>query len=706
LNGAAFAQNLHLKYIPGCSGQNLKYRMLQANRLIQETSPYLLQHAHNPVDWYPWGEEALERAKTENKPILISIGYSACHWCHVMEKESFEDPAVAAIMNENFINIKIDREERPDLDHIYMDAVQVMTGSGGWPLNVFLTPGTKPFYGGTYFPPRKAFNRASWTDVLQGVINAFSVRQNEVVAQAEGLTAHLLQSNTFGEPAGKKEEVFIAETAHLIFQNLMKAADKKEGGFGGAPKFPQTFSIQYLLRYFHFYKNKEALQQACLSLDKMLYGGIYDQAGGGFARYATDNHWLVPHFEKMLYDNALLLITLSEAYQLTHHKRYAAVIRQTMDFIEREMMSGEAGFYSALDADSEGEEGKFYVWDKKEIDTILENDAPVFCAYYNVSETGNWEGKNILHTPVPPEEFVQHSGKDEKGLMEVLDSCRKRLLQHRNKRIRPLLDDKMLLGWNALMNMACSKAYAATGEERYRQLAIRNMQFIEDHFSTGEGASFFHTYKNGQAKFASFLDDNAFLVQALIHLQEITGNADYLLRARDITQYTLDGFADPASAFFFFTHTSQGDVILRKKEIYDSAIPSGNSVMAGNLFYLSRVFDNNEWEEKADEMVISLGSLITRYPTSFGGWASQFLINLQGIKEIVVTGEKINEIFFDILHIFIPDKIFQSSSVPHEAFPLLKGKQYNNPFLIYVCENYVCNPPVASLSSFTQQIGN
>ncbi|HTE12273.1 MAG TPA: thioredoxin domain-containing protein, partial [Chitinophagaceae bacterium] len=643
------------------------------NRLIHETSPYLLQHAHNPVDWYPWGEEALLKAKNENKPILISIGYSACHWCHVMEKESFEDDKVAVVMNKHFINIKIDREERPDLDHIYMDAVQVMTGSGGWPLNVFLTPDAKPFYGGTYFPPRKAFNRASWTDVLNGVASAFTERQQEVVEQAEGLTAHLLRSNTFGEPADAAI-VFTTANAHFIFENLMKAADKTAGGFGGAPKFPQTFSIQYLLRYFHFYKSDEALQQACLSLDKMIYGGIYDQAGGGFARYATDNEWLVPHFEKMLYDNALLLITLSEAYQLTHHKRYAEIIEQTIDFIEREMMSAETGFYSALDADSEGEEGKFYVWDKKEIEAVLGVDAAVFCAYYDVSENGNWEGKNILHVPVEPEIFIKNCKEGEEVLMATLDTCRKKLLLQRSKRMRPLLDDKMLLGWNALMNTACSKAYAATGQEKYRQLAIRNMRFILDNFSAN--GSFYHTCKNGTAKYNAFLDDYAFLIQALIHLQEITGNANWLLQAKEITGYVMNGFADTGTDFFFFTHNSQADVILRKKEIYDSAIPSGNSVMAGNLLYLSHVFDNNAWREKATAMVGTLLGLITRYPTSFGGWANQLLIMINGLKEIVITGGKFNEILFDILHIFIPNRILQSSSVPVENFPLLKGKQY------------------------------
>ncbi|MEP7280230.1 MAG: thioredoxin domain-containing protein [Bacteroidota bacterium] len=673
--------------------------MTHTNRLIQETSPYLLQHAHNPVDWYPWGDEALQKARKENKPILISIGYSACHWCHVMEKESFEDSAVAAIMNEHFVNIKIDREERPDLDHIYMDAVQVMTGSGGWPLNVFLTPAAKPFYGGTYFPPRKAYNRSSWTDVLQGIIHAFAEQQDEVVMQAENLTAHLLQSNNFGEAFDGA--VFTKENADLIFENLMKTADKIKGGFGGAPKFPQTFSIQYLLRYFYFYRNEAALQQASLSLDKMFYGGIYDQVGGGFARYATDDNWLVPHFEKMLYDNALLVTTLSEAYQLTHHKRYAETIRHTMAFVERELMSAEAGFYSALDADSEGEEGKFYVWDKQEITDILGPDADLFCRYYDVSDAGNWEGKNILQVPAAPEVFIKHTAIDEQALQALLENGRKKLLAQRGKRVRPQLDDKMLLGWNALMNTACSKAYAATGEEHYRELAIRNMQFITDNFSAEQG--FFHTCKNGTARYTAFLDDNAFLVQALISLQEITGQVDYLVRAQNITRYILDGFAEPASPFFFFTHSDQTDLIVRKKEIYDSAIPSGNSVMAGNLFYLARVFDISAWEEKAVAMIGALKSLITRYPASFGGWASQILLGVHGLKEIVVTGEKINEIFFEILHIFMPARVFQSSSVPNETFPLLKGKQFNHSLRIYVCENYVCNPPLTSLASFTQK---
>src|SRR5436190_10345125 len=362
-----------------------------SNRLENETSPYLLQHAHNPVDWFPWGDEALQKAKKENKPILISIGYAACHWCHVMEKESFENEEIASIMNENFINIKIDREERPDLDHIYMDAVQTMTGSGGWPLNVFLTPEKKPFFGGTYFPPRRAFNRSSWPEVLIAVSNAFREKRNEIENQAESLTAHLVQSNSFGHQSLGVGNEFSKEKIDELFQNLMKSADKEWGGFGRAPKFPQTFSIQFLLRYYHVTKNEDALAHACLSLDKMIEGGIYDQLGGGFARYSTDNEWLVPHFEKMLYDNALLIIVLAEAYQVTKKERYREVIDETIGFIKREMMHRLGGFYSALDADSESEEGKFYVWEFNEVKERVAN-AEIFCQFFDITQNGNWEG--------------------------------------------------------------------------------------------------------------------------------------------------------------------------------------------------------------------------------------------------------------------------------------------------------------------------
>ena len=550
---------------------NFVFMHTHKNRLSDETSPYLLQHAHNPVDWYPWGEEALQKAKEEDKPILISIGYAACHWCHVMEKESFEDESTAQIMNEHFVNIKIDREERPDLDHIYMDAVQAMTGSGGWPLNVFLTPSKRPFYGGTYFPPVRAFNRASWKETLLGVINVFKEKRNEIEEQAENLTGHLLQSNSFGlQKPGGQSNLFTGKKLSESFANIMKAADKEWGGFGRAPKFPQTFTIQFLLRYAHI-KGQEhtpkgsgdeeanvSFMQALLSLDKMIDGGIYDQIGGGFARYSTDTEWLVPHFEKMLYDNALLVSILSEAYQLTKKDKYANAIHETMNFVRRELLHPQYGFYSALDADSEGEEGKFYVWQKAEVDQILGSDADIFCRYYDITQEGNWEGKNILRVKTPIAHFALENNIELSTLENVLKEGRQKLLEKRNTRIRPLLDDKIILGWNALMNTASSKAYAATGNEEYRDLAIANMQFLLEKFYDKNSESFFHTWKNEEAKYPAFLDDYAFLIQALIHLQEITADTIWLKQAKIIAEFVIDSFNEPETVFFFL-HCSGTD---------------------------------------------------------------------------------------------------------------------------------------------------
>ncbi len=679
--------------------------MKASNRLQYESSPYLLQHAHNPVNWYPWGPEALEKAKSENKPILVSIGYSACHWCHVMERESFENEATAAIMNQHFINIKIDREERPDLDHIYMEAVQTMTGSGGWPLNVFLTPDAKPFYGGTYFPPQRAHNRPSWTEVLLSINQAFSERQHEIVSQAENLTAHLLKGNQFGQtPADSIDNAFNHENAKAVFQQLMGLADRTEGGFGRAPKFPQTQSIQYLLAYYHFYKDKTALDHACLCLDKMIAGGIYDQIGGGFSRYATDTEWLVPHFEKMLYDNALHITVLSEAFQITQNATYKRVIHQTMDFITRELQHAEHGFFAALDADSEGEEGRYYVWTKKEIETILGTDAALFCAFFDVSEQGNWEGKNILNTPIPLADFAERNGLNQADFCKKMDACCTLLLQRRNQRIHPLLDDKILLGWNALMNTACSKAFAATGEPKYRQLAIDNMSFLLDKFSGN--ALLTHSYKNGKATQTGFLDDYAFLIQALIHLQEITADPGYLLQAKKYAETVLAGYAEEESSFFYFTHQTQKDVIIRKREVYDAATPSGNAVMAGNLCYLSVVFDEKDWMTNARKTISALSNVITRHPVSFGAWACQLLFLTQGIKEIVITGANFNNTHLAFLLKFMPATVFQASGTQHKDFPLLLNKQFPNHPLIYLCQNYACKAPVRTLEELEQLTDN
>jgi len=683
-----------------------------SNKLINETSPYLLQHAHNPVNWYPWGDEALQKAKDENKAILVSIGYAACHWCHVMERESFEDEQTAALMNEHFINIKIDREERPDLDHIYMDAVQAMTGSGGWPLNVFLTPDAKPFYGGTYFPPVRAFNRASWKETLQAIVQAFKEKRNEIIEQAESLTSHLINSNSFGlQKPRSAEELFSKEKVKEAFENLMKNADKEWGGFGRAPKFPQTFSIQFLLRYFHFLKDERALNQALLSLDKMIEGGIYDQVGGGFARYSTDTEWLVPHFEKMLYDNALLIITLSEAYQLTKIERYKEVINETMQFIQREMLHSENGFYSALDADSEGEEGKFYIWDKEEAVELIGSDSEIFCKYYDITDKGNWNeehsyqnGKNILRVLKKPEQFATENNISVDSLMLILQKGKMKLLEGRIKRIRPLLDDKIILGWNALMNTACSKAFAATGNEDYRSFAIQNMEFLLEKFSLQGSNEFYHTWKNGVAKFPAFLDDYAFIIQALISLQEITADTRWLLKAQEITQFVLDHFSEAETGFFFYTKAGQKDVIVRKKEVYDGAIPSGNSAMAGVLNQLSILFDKADWKEISSNMISSLQQAITKYPTSFGCWNCLLLEMTAGFVEIAITGKNFNAAHKEMLNQFVPNKILMATTDENASFPLLAGKPVKSTAFIYVCKEFSCLEPVPSADKAMQLI--
>lgn len=667
------------------------------NHLIHETSPYLLQHAHNPVNWYPWGEEALRKAKADDKPILVSIGYAACHWCHVMERESFEDEDTAALMNEHFINIKIDREERPDLDHIYMDAVQAMTGSGGWPLNVFLTPDTKPFFGGTYFPPERAYNRASWKEVLAGVHKGFHEKRNEILAQAENLTGHLLSANSFGmQEPGSTESSTTFTTAALvtITANILANADTEWGGFGKAPKFPQSFCIQFLLRQYHFTKDEQALRQALLSLDKMIDGGIYDQLGGGFARYSTDTEWLAPHFEKMLYDNALLVGVMAEAYQLTQNEKYAHAIRHTLEFIDREMTSPENGFYSALDADSEGVEGKFYTWQKEEITAVLQNDSDLFCEFYDVQEQGNWEHTNILRINDPLDQFAARKGIDPGELEALLIQCRKVLLEHRSTRIRPQLDDKILLGWNAMMNTAYTKAYAALGDQVYREKAVCNMQFLESAFAT-TGGSWHHTYKNGAARIPAFLDDYACLIQSYIHLQEITGRGDYLLKARDLVEWVVNNFSEESTGFFFYTHSGQPDVIIRKKEVHDGATPSGNAVMAFNLLYLSTVFDRKDWRDRSHKLVGSLGNAILKYPTSFGVWALDMQLITHGLLEIAIAGQRSDEYLAHIIRSFLPNKIIQGGESNDNIFPLLAGKKSGNngETAIYLCKEYTCKAP-------------
>jgi uncharacterized protein YyaL (SSP411 family) len=621
-----------------------------------------------------------------------------------MEKESFEDESTAALMNEKFVNIKIDREERPDLDHIYMDAVQAIDGSGGWPLNVFLTPTGKPFYGGTYFPPRPAYNRASWKDVLEGVSSAFENRRDDIEAQADNLTNHLEASNNFGIASSNGTLLLTKEEINEMVANVLRTADKVHGGFGRAPKFPQTFTIRFLLHNYYYTGNEEALKQACLSLDKMIDGGINDQLGGGLARYSTDEIWLVPHFEKMLYDNALFVMALSEAYQLTSNEKYSTAIDATLIFAERELLSPEGGFYSALDADSEGVEGKFYVWTKSEIESLLGEDAHMFNRYYNVTENGNWEHANILNVTLPLDEFARNNNLRVEEVQALLERSKEKLLMHRAKRKRPLTDDKILLGWNAMMNTAYSKAFAATGNEKYRLLAVNNMKFLYEKFSDGTDGGFFHTYKKGLSKYPAFLDDYSQMMHALIHLQEITGDSSYLGKLKTLIKWCFNHFSDQETGYFYFTNDQQDDVIVRKKELYDGAVPSGNSLMAWNLYYSGIIFDNADWRERGVKMGAGLKDVVKKYPGSFGIWAILMQSLSKGIPEIAVIGGNLDSILKEILRTFIPFRIVQSTPTATKDFPLLSGKTASSTPMIYLCKDYSCQTPVNEVSVFRKML--
>jgi uncharacterized protein YyaL (SSP411 family) len=610
------------------------------------------------------------------------------------------------MMNQYFINIKIDREERPDLDHIYMDAVQSITGSGGWPVNVFLTPEAKPFYGGTYFPPERAYNRASWKEILEGIHKAYLEKKHEILSQAENLTEHLQSANAFGirkESEENQSSTITKEQLDQITQNLLQSGDPVWGGFGKAPKFPQTFSIQFLLRQYHFTKNEAALKQALLSMDKMIAGGIHDHLGGGFSRYSTDNEWLAPHFEKMLYDNALLISVIAEAYQITSNPIYANTIQNCIAFIERELTSEEGGCYSALDADSEGVEGKFYTWSFEEIKEHLKDDASLFCKYYQVEESGNWEHTNILWIRESEENFAKENGLSSDDFNKLLVQSRKILFETRAGRIRPALDDKILLGWNALMNTAYSKAYAALGIDAYKETAIKHMAFMEQNLRKPDG-TWNHTYKKGIAKQPAFLDDYAYLIQAMIHLQEITGEGTYLLKAQELTEMVITHFSDAETVFFYFTHDQQKDVILRKKEVYDGATPSGNGIMALNLLYLSKVFDRRDWENLAKKLSNTLQESTLKYPGSFGIWASLLQFYCFEVLEIAITGREFEKNLPTVMKKYIPNKIIQSGETNFSIFPLLADRETAIPVAFYICKNFTCLRPFYNIVDFLANV--
>lgn len=668
------------------------------NRLAQETSPYLLQHANNPVDWYPWGPEALERAKREDKPILVSIGYSACHWCHVMERESFEHKDVAAIMNEHFINIKIDREERPDIDQIYMDAVQVLTGQGGWPLNMFLTPDAKPFYGGTYFPPRPVHGRPSWPQALHWVQQTFATQRDKVEEQAQKITEHIVGMDSAiikgPETAPTNDWVSIAKK---VMGQLKPRFDLRYGGFGSAPKFPNPFNIKFLLRHHHVAGDADALQHALFTLTQMCQGGIYDQLGGGFSRYSVDEYWLAPHFEKMLYDNALLVSLLAEAYQITGNAFFKEKADETLAFIERELTHLQGGFYAALDADSEGVEGKFYTWHLGEVKEALGEDATWFAQYYNLTEVGNWEHVNILNNTLDVAAFAAEMGWGVAEFKDKLNDAKQRLMAMRDQRIRPGLDDKVILGWNALMISAYAKAAQAFANPTYAERAQRSLDFVlANLYQDGE---LYHTWKN-EAKYPAFQDDYACLIEALLDVYETVFEEQYLQIAVELAEQVQQRFADAHGPLYYYTQATQKDVIVRKREVFDSVTPSGNSMMARNLFRLGLFTGQEAHTQRAEAMIKHMSAATSAYGGSCTNWASIMLEYSAPVQEVAVVGPEYKDFSQGIAQRFNPQRIMMAAATDSPQWPLLQNRASAGQTLIYVCENYACQRPVDSVEGY------
>lgn len=679
------------------------------NRLQYETSPYLLQHANNPVDWYAWKPEAFERAKAENKPILVSIGYSTCHWCHVMERESFENEEVAAFMNEHFVNIKVDREERPDVDQIYMEACQAINGSGGWPLNCFLLPDQRPYFAGTYYPPQQIHNRPSWMQLLRHMKDAYRNRHDTVEKQANRLISAVADSDNLflkDDLAGVGQEaLFSMEDTKAMYEQFAQSFDEQYGGFGGAPKFPGTMGLRYLLEYSHLSRSEAPLKHLHFSLHQMIYGGIYDQLGGGFARYATDRQWLVPHFEKMLYDNALLVGLLADTYRKSPHDLYRAAIRETLGWVKREMTSPEGGFYAALDADSEGKEGKFYVWSYEEVQELLGESAELFCSFYDITPSGNWEGANIMHRPVPEAEFAASRGMSPEALAAALADGRMKLFNARAQRIRPGLDDKVLLGWNAMMATACAKAHAALGEKDYLNMAASNIEFLLEHLQQADGTAFYHTYKDGQVQYDAFLDDYALLIEALLEVFQINQDTALLRKAEDLTTYLVSHFLDSSNNLFYFTGQGQEDIPMRRKELYDSATPSGNSTMVHNLHKLGLLLGKQAYTQLAVEMLRGVKTSVEKYPTSFGRWARALLYQSYPFYEVALVGKQADAKAGHLQQSFVPNAVIMASLTGSEDWPLLAGRSSGGDTNIYVCQAYACKRPVSTVEAALALLG-
>ena len=679
------------------------------NRLINETSPYLLQHANNPVDWHAWGEEALEQARSEDKPILLSIGYSACHWCHVMERESFEDDDIAGLMNQHFVNIKVDREERPDLDAVYMQAVQMLTGSGGWPMTVFLTPECKPFYGGTYFPPADRGGMPGFPRLLLAISDAYRNNRGEVDRVTGQLTANMGLAGQV--PRGV--DPLTTETLHQAYSNLATNFDYQNGGVGAAPKFPQPMTLEFLLRYHRQGFNPRALEMVNLTLEKMAYGGIYDQIGGGFHRYSTDSYWLVPHFEKMLYDNAQLARLYLHAYQVTGRVLYRRITEETLDYVLREMTGPAGGFFSAQDADSEGEEGKFFVWTPDEISEVLgEADAQVFSAFYDVTQGGNFEGKNILNISREESVFARDRQMGPGDLDAVIQRGKHELLEVRDKRVHPLLDDKVLASWNGLMLRAFAEAASSLGREDYLAAAIKNGEFLVSTMKSD--ARLLRTYRHGEAKLLGYLEDYSFVADGLLALYEATFDQRWLTEASSLADSMIELFWDETVGGFYDTGSDHEELVIRPRDVFDHAQPCGGSVATDFLLRLAVFTGHNDYASKAVTPLRSLRENMARAPASSGVWLGALDFYVSSPKEVAIVGPQddpaTRSLLDTVFHQFMPNKVVAGSWDPGPAgdgaqIPLLQDRgMVNGRPTAYVCRNYTCQLPVNDVDALLEQL--
>ena len=680
-----------------------------SNRLRLESSPYLLQHAENPVDWYPWGDEAFQRAKVEDRPVLLSIGYSACHWCHVMAHESFENPTIAELMNQNFVNIKVDREERPDLDAIYMQAVQALTGRGGWPMTVFLTPEGIPFYGGTYYPPEDRVNMPGFPHLLQAIAEAYRSRRPELLQGGKELLGRLQESIGLPPASGPLDRGLLDNA----FAQLSSQFDRREGGFGAAPKFPQPMALDFLLRTHHRRHDPSALQMADLTLQNMAHGGMYDQLGGGFHRYSTDAYWLVPHFEKMLYDNAQLARIYIQAFQAGGNPLYRRVAEETLDYVIREMTGPEGQFYSTQDADSEGVEGKFFVWTPQEIiDALGEADGQLVCRYFDVTEQGNWDELNILHVAQRPEDVAAAAGVSIERLHAAVQRGSRVLFERREMRVKPGLDDKALSAWNGLMLRVFAEAARVLERDDYREVAIRNAEFIRLHL--WRNGRLLRSYRAGQAKLNGYLEDYALLINGLLSLYEATFDTHWFIWSVELARIMVTSFADEAGGGFF--DTSVGDheaLVMRPKELFDNAMPSGNSAAAEALVRLSRFSGDDSLERRALSILEPLAQAMVRYPTGFANMLCAADMALASSKEIAVIGdfaaEDTRALLRCIFAPYLPNKVVAGADANDrqagEVVPLLADRTAGGrAALVYVCEHFTCQMPAADLQTLAEQL--